>query len=62
MLVRYYALAAANALVAHLEDNLSISFAPNTLRVYYRGTEETVIIGGRKSVGPPPTLCHGIHS
>ena len=42
---RYYALAAASALLSHLEDNLNISFAPKALRVYYCGPDEAAIIG-----------------
>ncbi len=42
---RYYALAAVAALMAHLENNLNIMFAPGTLRIYYSGTDKTAIIG-----------------
>ena len=31
--------------MSHLEDNLNITFAPKTLRIYYRGTDETAILG-----------------
>ncbi|KAK4036864.1 hypothetical protein OUZ56_028901 [Daphnia magna] len=41
---KYYALASASALMAHLENNLNITFAPGTLRVYYSGTDKTAII------------------
>ncbi|KAI9551670.1 mismatch repair ATPase Msh4 [Daphnia sinensis] len=41
---KYYALASASALMAHLENNLNIMFAPGTLRVYYSGTDKTAII------------------
>lgn len=29
----------------HLENNMNIMFAPGTLRTYYRGTDQTAIIG-----------------
>ncbi|EFX81651.1 mismatch repair ATPase Msh4 [Daphnia pulex] len=41
---KYYALAAVAALMAHLENNLNIMFAPGTLRIYYSGTDKTAII------------------
>lgn len=42
---RYYALAAAAALLAHLENNLNLNFAAGTLRVFYSGTNQTAIVG-----------------
>ncbi|XP_057379025.2 mutS protein homolog 4-like [Daphnia carinata] len=41
---KYYALASVSALMAHLENNLNMMFAPGTLRVYYSGTDKTAII------------------
>lgn len=42
---RFYALAAAAALVHHLERNANVSFAPKTLRISYQGTDQTLFIG-----------------
>lgn len=71
-LIRYYALAAVAALMAHLENNLNLTFAPGTLSVYYSGTDKTAIIGKSLNLSlyplrnplsflqplpPPPPLC-----
>lgn len=31
--------------MTHLENNLNMMFAPGTLRIYYRGTDQTAIVG-----------------
>jgi len=43
--IRYYALSAASALMSHLENNLNVTFAPKTLRIFYRGPDETALLG-----------------
>lgn len=32
----------------HLENSMNIMFAPGTLRIYYRGSDQTAIIGKKK--------------
>lgn len=54
---RYYALAAVAALMIHLENNMNIMFAPGTLRTYYRGTDQTAIVGITNKLF---TLAHNI--
>ena len=43
--VRFYTLAAVSALMGYLENVLNIVFSPSSLRIYYRGTDQTAIIG-----------------
>ena len=37
----------------HLENSMNIMFAPGTLRIYYRGSDQTAIIGKKKNL----SLC-----
>ena len=42
---RYYALAATSALLKYVEFIQNIVYAPNSLRVIFKGSEQTAMIG-----------------
>ena len=44
-LSRYYALAAVAALMYHLEKIRNVTFPAGSLRICYRGTDQTALIG-----------------
>ena len=42
---RFYALAAAAALIKYVEFSLNMLFSPKSLRVEYQGSQTTMVIG-----------------
>jgi hypothetical protein len=55
---RYYALAAASALVTYLQNNLNIYNAKASINVSYQESEGYAIIGAYQTVSPVNTQPH----